>query len=343
MAWRPAKSLDILLAQVNATYPSRNKSSDGTIGDERHQATHSEHNPDENGVVRARDITDDPAHGLVSRKLAEALVASRDPRILYVISNREICSSAVNPWVWRSYNGTNPHEAHMHLSVVADPKLYDDMRPWSIGGTAPVVVASSRFEACLKPLLEHEGGNDDDAQDMGGRTSRGILQTEYDAYRSRNGLARRDVWTASDAEVREIYKTEYWDVLHCDELPAGVDYAVFDFGVNSGVGRSAKELQKVLGVAQDGKIGPITIKAAASMAAKPRIEQMCDDRLAYLRGLSTWPRFGRGGTTRVQDVRKLAIEMAGSVGKAAPTPVTPAPAPATSWWAKLINALFGKK
>src|SRR5258705_8638798 len=69
------------------------------------------------------------------------------------------------------------------------------------------------FDACLKPLLEHEGGNDDDPQDPGGRTSRGIIQSEYDRYRARKGKPKRDVWTADDAEVDEIYQTEYWDAL----------------------------------------------------------------------------------------------------------------------------------
>lgn len=133
-SWRVAKCLDTLLSQVNAAYPGRNKANDGTIGDERHQASKSEHNPDSHGVVRARDITNDPDHGLNARALAEALVASKDPRILYVISNAEICSSVVAPWNWRPYGGANPHREHMHISVVADEALYDDTKPWSISG-----------------------------------------------------------------------------------------------------------------------------------------------------------------------------------------------------------------
>jgi len=112
--------------------PDRDKSSDGTIGDERHQTTKSEHNPDANGVVRAMDITHDPAHGVDARKLAEALVASRDTRILYLISNAQIVSSVVQPWIWRRYNGINPHRHHMHISVVTEPHRYDDIRPWDL-------------------------------------------------------------------------------------------------------------------------------------------------------------------------------------------------------------------
>jgi hypothetical protein len=132
MSWRVARSLLTLRDQVNRMAPDRDKSSDGTIGDERHQTTKSEHNPDANGVVRAMDITRDPAHGVDARKLAEALVASRDTRILYLISNAQIVSSVVKPWIWRRYNGINPHRHHMHISVVPEPRRYDDVRPWDL-------------------------------------------------------------------------------------------------------------------------------------------------------------------------------------------------------------------
>lgn len=132
MAWRVARSLLTLRDQVNAIWPSRNKSSDGTIGDRAHQATQSDHNPNSANVVTAMDITHDPKVGLDARKLAERLVASRDPRIKYIISNGQILSSKVNPWQWRTYTGANAHRAHVHISVDGNPALYDDARPWAL-------------------------------------------------------------------------------------------------------------------------------------------------------------------------------------------------------------------
>ena len=143
MTWRLAKSLDVLRTQVNSLYPNRSKVDDGTIGDERHSATVSDHNPNSNGVVTAMDITHDPVHGLDAGKLAEALRLSRDSRIKYIISNRRIASSKVSPWVWRPYSGANSHEKHVHVSVMGDSKLYDDISVWHIGAgllTPPVVV-----------------------------------------------------------------------------------------------------------------------------------------------------------------------------------------------------------
>lgn len=143
MAWRMAKSLDALLKQVNAQYPGRNKAWDGGIGDANHSARTSDHNPDTDGVVKARDITNDPSHGLVSESLAEMLRASRDERIKYIISNRKICagSDGPTPWQWRKYNGANPHDHHVHVSVKRAKGFYDDTSPWNISSAQPVAVA----------------------------------------------------------------------------------------------------------------------------------------------------------------------------------------------------------
>lgn len=138
MNWRVAKSLNTILAQVNTAYPNRDTSSDGTIGDASHQATRSDHNPDSKGIVRARDITHDPGHGFDSYALAETLRQSHDDRISYVISNGRIFSSTVDPWQWRKYNGSNPHDHHIHISVVSNDSLADDTRPWNITPANPV-------------------------------------------------------------------------------------------------------------------------------------------------------------------------------------------------------------
>jgi hypothetical protein len=99
MAWRMAKSLDALLAKVNALSPNRDKSSDGGIGNAEHASRDSDHNPwvtdGAMGVVTARDFTNDPAHGMSSEELAEALRAAKDERIKYVISNKKIASAPI--------------------------------------------------------------------------------------------------------------------------------------------------------------------------------------------------------------------------------------------------------
>lgn len=136
MAFRKAKSLDTLLKQVNERYPTRSRKSDGWIGDAKHASRSSDHNPwvkdGSMGIVTAIDITHDPANGLHARELAETLIASRDPRIKYIISEGQICSSKQQPWVWRKYSGSNGHFHHVHISVMADKSLYDDARDWKL-------------------------------------------------------------------------------------------------------------------------------------------------------------------------------------------------------------------
>lgn len=140
MTWRMAKSLDVLLATVNAEFPGRSKASDGGIGNAEHASRDSDHNPwvmdGKTGVVTARDFTNDPAHGLVSESLAEALRASRDPRIKYIISNRKIAASypagGKPAWAWRPYSGANAHNHHCHLSVHPEKALYDSTAPWAL-------------------------------------------------------------------------------------------------------------------------------------------------------------------------------------------------------------------
>jgi hypothetical protein len=138
--WRVAKSLDALLKQVNTRSPGRSKASDGSIGDAAHASRSSDHNPwiieGGVGIVTARDITHDPANGCDAGVLAEAIRASRDPRVKYIIWNRRIANSssigAQPAWEWRPYGGTNPHNHHCHISVKSDKASYDSIDGWTI-------------------------------------------------------------------------------------------------------------------------------------------------------------------------------------------------------------------
>ena len=136
MAWRVAKSLEKMRAQINARCPNRSKRADGTIGDAAHRSRSSDHNPHISdagvGVVSALDITHDPANGVDSYAIAEHLRLKKDARVKYVISNKRIFSSTTTPWTWRKYTGSNPHSSHMHVSVKATKSHYDDTRDWDL-------------------------------------------------------------------------------------------------------------------------------------------------------------------------------------------------------------------
>ena len=133
--WRVAPCLLTLLGQVNGLAPLRNKASDGTIGDAAHATRASDHNPwvmdGGTGIVTAMDITHDPPGGCDANRLAEAIRQNRDPRVKYVIWNRQIVSSTVSPWTWRPYSGSNPHTKHMHISVRPEKASFASGATWN--------------------------------------------------------------------------------------------------------------------------------------------------------------------------------------------------------------------
>lgn len=175
----------------------------------------------------------------------------------------------------------------------------------------------ANFDACLAELLGHEGGYVNDPHDPGGETNMGISKASY---------PRENIKAMTRARAAEIYRRDFWDAVRGDDLPAGLDPVAFDPAVNSGVSRGAKWLQSALGVTADGKIGPQTIAAACAANPEAVIDRACDLRLAWLRTLPTWGRFGKGWTRRVESIRETATAMAKAGAPAAPA----APAPTTT-------------
>jgi len=168
-------------------------------------------------------------------------------------------------------------------------------------------MAATNFKASLAAVLKSEGGNDDDPADHGGRTSRGIIQREYDSWRREKGLATRDVWKADQSEIEAIYHDEYWNP-NCDLLPVGADYLLFNMNVNAGPARGAKILQQALGVNADGRIGPVTREAIRKADPTMLIQRYSDVSRAFYLGIHQ-PRFTKGWLNRVEFVKATALAM----------------------------------
>lgn len=167
-------------------------------------------------------------------------------------------------------------------------------------------MTASLYKPSLALVLAHEGGYVNHPKDPGGATNFGITQRVYDAYRKAHGLKQQSVKLISSTEVEQIYRNSYWKLIRGDDLPAGLDYAVFDYAVNSGVGRALRYLQAGLGFKGDdvdGVIGNMTLNAAREAMRKDEekvIVSYCGDRMRFLRGLSTFGTFGTGWTRRVE-------------------------------------------
>jgi lysozyme family protein len=146
-------------------------------------------------------------------------------------------------------------------------------------------MVASTYDDALRRVLVHEGGNDDDPRDPGGRTSRGIIQREWTDYVAHHPGQKlpADVWKAPDSAIADIYRTQYWDRMRCDDLPAGVDYSVHDYGVNSGIGRRGKVLRRVVGLPDDTSVVTDQVLAYTRVRdPKVLVAAICDERLAFL-------------------------------------------------------------
>ena len=163
------------------------------------------------------------------------------------------------------------------------------------------------FSNSLRLVLKHEGGFSNHPADPGGATMLGVTKRVWEAYTG-DVVTEADMKQLTPEDVAPLYKRDYWDKCSCDALPAGVDYAVFDYAVNSGVMRACKVLQATLGVVTDGKVGPATV--AAARASEGLIQRYCGERLRFLKALPHWPSFGKGWGRRVREVQAKAQAMA---------------------------------
>ena len=187
-------------------------------------------------------------------------------------------------------------------------------------------MAKSTYDEALSRLLAHEGGYTNHPSDPGGATNFGITIADYRRYVKADAVAA-DVKAMKVDEAKAIYRAKYWDAQRCDDLPAGVDYAIFDYGVNSGIGRSGKVVRRILGIADNSSvINTAVLTAAAARDPAALVVAICDERLAFLKALSTWPVFGKGWGRRVAEVKSYSLDLVKSAGKApAGTPAPAAP------------------
>lgn len=170
----------------------------------------------------------------------------------------------------------------------------------------------SNFQRCMDIVFLKEGGYSNHPDDNGGPTNFGITLATYRSWKGNQKLTEDDVRKLTREEAVEIYRSRYWNALRCDDLPAGVDLIIFDFGVNAGISRSAKMLQKIIGAEADGSIGNATLGAIPSMKPRDIIAEMTKRKLEFYKGLDDWPVFGKGWTNRALAVEQSAIAMVGT-------------------------------
>lgn len=168
----------------------------------------------------------------------------------------------------------------------------------------------SNFKKSLALVLAAEGGFVHHPSDPGGMTNLGVTQKAWRDWVKR-GVEEAEMRALTPEQVAPMYKSKYWDACKCDDLPRGVDYAVFDAAVNLGPKRAAKLLQEALGVITDGVIGKVTIAAATAADPSDLIKSFSYVKEAFYQSLPTFGTFGKGWRHRVARVQDAAGEMMG--------------------------------
>ena len=161
----------------------------------------------------------------------------------------------------------------------------------------------------LQNVLKSEGGWSDNPSDPGGATMKGITLEVYRAWKRNPHITKEELKAIPDVDVHNLYKQNYWDKCRCDDLPAGVDYAVFDASVNMGVGRAAKLIQEAVGVVADGIIGNGTIEAINKTNPRSILENFSVEKQNFYKSLPTFETFGKGWLNRVAEVKTSAESM----------------------------------
>lgn len=153
---------------------------------------------------------------------------------------------------------------------------------------------TDRFEICHAITAKWEGGWSDHPADPGGKTMYGITETRWHEYQDKLKVKRTPVRNVTKAQALAFYRSEFWLACGADKLFPGVDLAVHDGSVNSGVSRGRKWL----------------LASAGSNDHSETVKKICRARLSFMQSLAIWKTFGNGWGRRVADIEARGVAMA---------------------------------
>lgn len=156
------------------------------------------------------------------------------------------------------------------------------------------------FDEAFERVLGHEGGYTSGEGDPGGETKFGISKRAY---------PHLDIASLTLEQAKGLYLTDYWQRARCDEYDPAIGFQLFDAAVNSGIGNAIRMLQRAVGVADDGWVGPVTLNAIRAASVADMALRFNAERLEFLTKLTTFERFGRGWARRVAgNLRYAAVD-----------------------------------
>ncbi|MBF6616654.1 MAG: secretion activator protein [Candidimonas sp.] len=158
------------------------------------------------------------------------------------------------------------------------------------------------FNLVFERLIGHEGKFTGLRGDRGnwtsGRVGTGELKgTKYGI--SAMSYPHLDIKAITLEQVKDIYRRDFWERSGADEYDGAIGYQVFDAAVNHGIENAVRFLQRAARVADDGDIGPVTLRAVRSMTVTDVLMRLNAARLNFYTSLSTWSDFGKGWARRI--------------------------------------------
>ena len=176
----------------------------------------------------------------------------------------------------------------------------------------------NNFTSSLGLTLKNEGGYTNDPRDPGNRlpdgragsTNLGVTQLHWELFIGKK-VTQDDMRRLTADTVAPFYKKQYWDNCNCDDMPAGLDYCLFDFAVNAGGGTARRILQQSLGVETDGTIGPATLSKISESSINDVIDKFTFTKKEYYKTLRDFTIYGLGWIKRCDVVRNQSIAMIG--------------------------------
>ena len=162
----------------------------------------------------------------------------------------------------------------------------------------------SNWQNSFELLLDSEGGF---VVDRGGPTNLGVTQTTWEMYVERPATID-EMKSLTVDDVEPLYKRLFWDRMWCDKMPIGIDYILFDMGVNAGVGQSVLLLQRAVGASPDGAMGPLTFAATVTHNPVELINTFSQSKIDFYKSLHD-PVNEKGWLNRVDHVKDAALIM----------------------------------
>lgn len=128
------------------------------------------------------------------------------------------------------------------------------------------------FDKAFKLIIGAEGGYSNDPNDSGGATKYGISQKAYPYL---------DIKSLTIDDAKKIYKRDYWDYIHGDEIPFPICTLMFDEAVNQGTGAAIMDLQRACGLSEDGVFGIHTLEAAKKLTKEQLTLYLANRAMRY--------------------------------------------------------------